>query len=289
MRADVILIVCLPEQIPYFKYRYGDSFLDHQYVKYSSNDYRKLKDIRAVPIYYISIPEKYFKKIDVESFNSICASSLFMKAVDDTFSVLSPTHFIFAPPYILISPLQWMVNNQNIHLRNFQDSIPLKNDYQSRFSFKADDEYLPNSAYTVIKSEDVFEIWERLQLMYKLLKKGEIKREEILMLSLSNLIDTYRDLGSTFSILKENVFDLREWKNYVSVLNMFEEYKDMEEMQVSRFFMTNYVKHLSNLTYHLSAPMINDDQYNINRGSIKTQNNEEFIKWKNHRKRLRGG
>ncbi len=285
VRADVIILICKPEQIPYYKIRYGDAFIDMQYCSWEDIVNKEIRNQRTIPIYYISPGDKY-KKFDTEAFNMFYITKLFMKAIDETFGVLCPTNFFYILPYIIISPNEFMRNSGTNRFRMFQDNFQLKTD-KSRFQFMTDqNQYLPNLSHTFLHFSDIEIIWDKLENVYKEYKSKNIEAIEISTLTLQDIIEDHRNLEHNFIISNENVFDLRTWKEYIRLISKLEEEKYSDSISRSNALATKYVNNLPNLTYHLSGPIIYDNPYS-NKISKNSKKNIEFERWKKMREKLR--
>lgn len=292
MRCDIIIIICRAEQIPFFKMRYGDSFLDLQFYKNLMNQEqekffstKKTLKARPVSIYYVAPGDKYFYAQN-DAFKSIEIASLFVKAVDESFEAICPTHFCFIFPYIMIHPIEFIQKDSLLRFACFQSSFPVR-DVGSRFSLATKNketnnlENLPNGSYTFMKIEEINEIWKNLKNLYTQKDFDEIRK-----LKFNEIIAPYLDKEFQYEIRKENVYDLRYWSEYVKYLNFLQN----EE----RINVQNKINHLSkktvsltNITYYLDAPKTRDDKFFLRKSDFKKVSKKIPSTWKRRRDLLK--
>jgi len=286
MKADAIILICLPEQLPFFKVRYGDIFFDTQHQL----DVRDSKTLRPIPIYYTCVAEKYLGKYDSETFNMFYISNVFLKAVDESFGMFSPTHFIYILPYACIFPGEWVGEErmQSRKLHFFQLSIETRQQL-SKFQLKLKSgQFLPNSSHTILRVEEVKEIWNEIKQMITDENFNKIPASKFAEITPSTFIDKYKNYELNFEINDHNFYDLRKWENYVEAMNYLCKNRLNEDHVWTPAYCNKYISHMPALTYHLSGPIISDDSYVV-KDLGKIDRNTVFEKWKRDRKKLRKG
>lgn len=216
------------------------------------------------------------------------ASNLFMKAVNETFETMSPTHFMYVFPYACILPSEWLLNEQaqTNTLRELQDSFSTRG-AGSKFQVKLENNtYLVNSSHTIISAKDSVEIWNYIKSLVDQYSKKQIFKKVIDELDPSQLLEPYKNIEINFKINSNNFYDLRKWKNYVNAMSFLCENRLNEPYVWIPSYCDKYVTNLHNLTYHASGPTISDDSY-VTRDLRKVDRNSEFERWRRERKKLR--
>lgn len=296
--CDMIILICLPEQIPYFKHKYGDALIDIQDFPKGPPFKIDGPENRPVSIYYFSLSEKYRNSVDTDVFNVFWASNIMMKAMEDTYNVECPTHFFYCFPQVCVMPHFWLEQNERgtAMFRNIYDSEPFRYKYNPqennrRFRFLCEDgdkKYsLPRGSHVCLFVDDVKEIWKYIHDQYQSWVKQKITKEQfMLILDFEKLIEKYNQyIKYKFPIRKKHVHDTSNWQGYVDLLNSGMNEDNLGLVNLEPFFIDNYIKNMGKLTYHLSGPMIEEDAYLIKK--VRKDHSKEFFLWTKRRKKLR--
>jgi Rad3-related DNA helicase len=293
--CDLIIIVCRPEQVPYFRLKYGDVFLNYANAYYKDVKINNEDTAKPVPIYYFCVSEKYRDKIDNDSFCVFNAAHCFAQAIDETFSFMSPTHFFFCFPTVVISPDHFLKDGA----RGTATFWQLWHDYSDQaktqrrkfqFRIKETKELMPRHSHSILFLDDIKEIWQDISTKYRDICNFQQSKTDFMnnYLNFEKIASPYLENYELFyDIPKEYVFNVENWNEYVDLLVHNQKEENLDWQKIGTIYLSKYVKNMGKLTYHYQGPIIQDIPYLIKK-TRKSRKIGEFDKWINIRKSIRG-